>query len=128
MYNKCLDSLPWLACFILINMHPWAAIGASFGCCFLLSRPPKNTAWYSVLFLTAFSWGMGYGAGVFFYGDGPPYSAKAMAVASLVSAVAGVVFASFCYAVENKEDLPKWMQNIMDRIPTLRNRGGENGS
>lgn len=127
MYEECRKALPWLACTVLANMHPWAAIGAAFGCCFFLTRPPAGTKWHDIALLCAFSWGMGYGAGVFLYGEGPPYSAKAMVVASFVSALSSVVFASWWYVIENRGALPEWMQGLMDRIPALRKRGGENG-
>lgn len=127
MLNECTKGLPWLFCIILVNMHPWAAIGAAFGCCFFLTKPPTETKWYDVGLLCLFSWGMGYGAGVFFYGDGPPYSVKAMAVASLVSAFAAVIAASVWYMVENRGDLPAWAQNVLDRLPALRKRGTGDG-
>ena len=70
---------------VLAAMNPYAAAGAAFGCCFYLAFPSASRGLQRLLY-GVFSWGIGYAAGVFFYGDGPPYSQKSMLVAAIVAA------------------------------------------
>lgn len=72
---------------LMLGMHPHAAAGAAFGCFFFLASPASTNRRQRLL-LAVFSFGIGYAAGVFVYGGGPPYSEKAMVVAASVSALA----------------------------------------
>lgn len=109
------------------QLHPGAASGASFGCFFLLAFPdPVKDRWFELALrkigLLIFSWGMGYGVGVGHAAGGGHY---AIAVAGFVSALSSTVFGAINLMVRNDGPIPRWLQAIVDRIPTL--RGGNNG-
>lgn len=109
-------------------LHPWAAIGAAFGCCFFLAMP-SATRGMGRLGLGVFSWGIGYAAGVFAYGDGPPWDSKAMLVAACVAALAAVCFTGIFHAVAKGGPLPPWLESTLDRVPFLKSRrGADDGS
>lgn len=99
--------------------HPWAATGAAFGCCFFLAYPGATTTgqrW----FLGFFSLGIGYACGVFFYGEGPPYSNKAMFVAATTAAVAAAVFTAWRFVIDTRGDLPPWVKTLIEILPFKR--------
>jgi len=111
----------------LTAMHPWAASGAAFGCCFFLASPSSTTGWQR-LKLCLFSWGAGYAAGLFFYGEGPPYSNKAMLVSAAVAALVAVTFTGFYHVIDRNGPLPEWLSSILNLIPWTKNRGDDNGT
>lgn len=96
--------------------HPWAATGAAFGCCFFLASPSATTRRQRWL-LGAFSCGIGYACGVFFYGEGPPYSQKAMLVAAAMSALAAVLFTAWAGVIANNGTLPPWLASLFELLP-----------
>jgi hypothetical protein len=96
--------------------HPWAATGAAFGCCFFLAYPGATTG-KQRLFLGLFSLGIGYGCGVFFYGEGPPYSNKAMLPAAAVAALAAVLFTAWRVMIKKNGTLPPWLASLIELLP-----------
>jgi len=124
------QSSSWLCALflaILAALHPWAAIGAAGGCCFFMAYPPKKTTYLARFALLVFSWSFGYGSGVFFYPDGPPYDPSAMLPAVALSALAVVIGLAAVKMVERNGPLPLWVGNILDRIPVLKRKGDDNG-
>lgn len=109
---------------LLAALNPHAAAGAAFGCCFFLAYPSASTAAQRLLY-GAFSWGIGYGAGVFFYGEGPPYSQKAMLIAATVSAVAVLIFVAWGGIIQRNGKLPRWAESILDIVFPYRTKRGE---
>lgn len=112
---------------ILMYTHPWAAVGASFGCVFFATIPMAARGWKRWA-LGVFSWGVGYAAGVFVYGGGPPYNEKAMLISGITSALGAIVMTAFVYVVHERGPLPPWAESILDRIPILKGRSGADGS
>lgn len=120
----------WLCAGFLVAMaalHPWAAVGAGFGCCFFMAYPPRKTSYLARLALMAFSWGFGYASGVFFYPDGPPYDPSAMLPSVALSALAVVLGLAVVKMMERNSPLPLWLEGILDRIPVLKRKGDDNG-
>lgn len=103
-------------------LNPWAVMGAAFGCCFFLSVSSLLSGWKRFQLLL-FSFGIGYAAGEFWYGAGPPYDRNAMFVAAIGAALASVVFAAFYRVIENGGDLPPWLANLISRIPFFKGGG-----
>lgn len=97
-------------------VHPWAATGAAFGCCFFLASPGATNGRQRWL-LGAFSWGIGYACGVFFYGEGPPYSSKAMLVAAALAALAAVLFTAWAAVIASNGTLPPWLASLFELLP-----------
>lgn len=112
---------------ILTAMNPYAAAGAAFGCCFYLAFPSTSKGLRRLLY-SVFSWGIGYAAGVFFYGDGPPFNQKAMLVAAAVSALAVLVFISGSTIIKRSGDLPPWAQSLLDVVFPFRKRGDDDAN
>lgn len=111
-----------LALMLLAAMNPYAAAGAAFGCCFYLAFPSASRGLQRLLY-SVFSWGIGYAAGVFCYGDGPPYSQKSMLVAAVVAAVAVLVFIAWGSVIKRNGNLPPWVQSLLDVAFPFRKRG-----
>lgn len=121
--------LAWLAAtFLAIGaaIHPWAATGAAFGCCFFLAAPGATSGWQRIKLLL-FSMGFGYSCGTFLYGGGPPWSEKAMVVSAVASALGAVIMTAFYFIIDKSGPLPSWLENILDRIPMLKRRGAPDG-
>lgn len=117
----------WLAGLVvavLAAMNPFAAAGAAFGCCFYLAFPSASRGLQRLLY-SVFSWGIGYAAGVFFYGDGPPYSQKSMLVAAVVAAVAVLVFIAWGTIIRRDGNLPPWAQSLLDIVFPFRAKRGD---
>lgn len=112
---------------ILGAMHPWAAIGAAGGCCFFMAFPPSRTTYLQRLSLGAFSWIVGYAHGVFWYPDGPPYNPSAMLPSVALSAVGVVIGVAAVRMFKQGGPLPAWLEGILDRVPGLKRKGGDNG-
>lgn len=112
---------------LLAATHPYAAIGAAFGCVFFLTVPIAAHGWKRIK-LCVSSWGIGYAAGVFFYGEGPPWDEKAMMVATFMSALGAVMFTAFYYVIDKSGPLPPWLESILDRVPMFKRRGDNDGS
>lgn len=106
---------------LLAALHPWAASGAAFGCCFFLSLPSATTGGQRIS-LGAFSWGIGYAAGVYGFGEGPPWDSRAMLVAASTAALAAVAFTGVYRVMARNEPLPAWVDSILDRIPLLKSK------
>lgn len=100
-------------------VHPWASIGASFGCCFFLASPGSAVG-IKRLFLGLFSWGVGYAAGVFWFGEGPPWSQKAMLVSAAAGALAAVLFTVAYGMISSNSALPPWAESLLKVIPWRR--------
>lgn len=119
-----LAGLMWM---VLAAMNPFAAAGASFGCFFFLAFPSASRG-FQRLFYCVFSWGIGYAAGVFFYGDGPPYSQKGMLVAGTFAAIAVLIFIAIGGIIKRNGNLPPWAQSLLDIAFPYRKRGGKDGN
>lgn len=96
--------------------NPWAATGAAFGCCFFLAYPGATTSKQRWL-LGTFSLGIGYACGVFFHGEGPPYSQKAMLPAAVFAALAAVLFTAWSAIIANNGTLPPWLASLIELWP-----------
>lgn len=116
--------LAGLAVMVLAAMNPYAAAGAAFGCCFYLAFPSASRGLQRLLY-SVFSWGIGYAAGVFFYGDGPPYSQKGMLVSAIVAAVAVLVFVAWGSIIRRDGNLPPWVQSLLDVVFPFRQKRGD---
>ena len=117
----------WLAGLVVVvlaAMNPFAAAGAAFGCCFYLAFPSASRGLQRLLY-SVFSWGIGYAAGVFFYGDGPPYNQKAMLVAAIVSAVAVLIFMAWGAIIRRDGNLPPWVRSLLDIAFPFRAKRGD---
>ncbi|MNR14252.1 hypothetical protein D3C85_1307190 [compost metagenome] len=110
--------------FVLAAMHPHAAAGAAFGCCFFLAYPSASRGLRRLLY-GVFSWGIGYATGVFFYGGGPPYSQKAMLVSAAAAALAVLIFIAWGGIIRRDGNLPPWAQSILDIVFPFRAKRGE---
>ncbi len=99
-------------------LHPWASTGAAFGCFFFLSVSSLLSGAKRIQLLI-FSWGIGYASGVFWNGDGPPYSKEPMLIAAAVSALASVIFTAFYHIIDNGEPLTPWLNAVLERVPFL---------
>lgn len=102
-----------------LAVHPYAAAGAAFGCCFYLASPATAKSWRRIL-LVMFSWGIGYSSGAYAFDMSEPRSIGAMLVGASVAALAAVVFSGLYKVAENESPLPPWLSNILDRIPFLK--------
>jgi len=109
---------------VLAAINPHAAAGAAFGCCFYLAYPSASRGLRRLLY-GVFSWGVGYAAGVFFYGEGPPYSQKSMLVAAVVAALAVLMFIAWSSIIRRDGNLPPWVQSILDIVFPYRTKRGE---
>jgi len=111
---------------VLALLNPHAAAGAAFGCCFFLAFPSESRGWRRFLYCVG-SWGGGYAAGVFLYGEGPPYNQKGMLVAAVVAALAVLIFVAWSAIIRRDGDLPPWLQSLLDVVMPFRaKRGDEN--
>lgn len=104
---------------LLAPVHPWAAIGASFGCCFFLTTPAAAQGLRRVM-LGLFSWGCGYAAGTFFFGEGPPWSQKAMLISAVVGALAAVLATVVHGMISSNGQLPPWAESLLKVVTTWR--------
>jgi hypothetical protein len=109
---------------ILTAMNPFAAAGAAVGCCCYLAFPSSSRGLRRLLY-SVFSWGIGYAAGVFFYGDGPPYNQKAMLVAAAVAALAVLVFIAGGSIIKRDGNLPPWAESLLDVVFPFRSKRGD---
>lgn len=109
---------------ILMAMNPYAAAGATFGCFFYLAYPSASKGLQRLLYCI-FSWGIGYAAGVFFYGEGPPYSQKSMLIAAGASAVAVLFFIAAGGIIKRNGDLPPWARRLLDHLTPFRSKRGD---
>ena len=100
---------------LMAGTQPHAAAGAAFGCFFFLASPASTNRRQRLL-LAVFSFGIGYAAGVFAYGGGPPYSEKAMFVAGSVSALAAVIWTGLHRMAANDGPLPQWLKEAIGFI------------
>lgn len=117
----------WLAGLVIVvlaAMNPFAAAGAAFGCCFYMAFPSASRGLQRLLY-SVFSWGIGYAAGVFSYGDGPPYSQKSMLVAAVVAAVAVLVFIAWGSIIKRDGNLPPWVESLLDVVVPFRAKRGD---
>ena len=110
---------------LMMGTHPHAAAGAAFGCFFFLASPASTNRRQRLL-LAVFSFGIGYAAGVFAYGGGPPYSEKAMFVAGSISALAAVIWTGLHRMAEGDKPLPQWLKDALGFIPLFR-KGPKDG-
>lgn len=110
----------------MVGLHSHAAAGAAFGCFFFLASPASTNRRQRLL-LSVFSFGIGYAAGVFAYGGGPPYNEKAMFVAGSVSALAAVIWAGLHRMAAGDGPLPQWLKDTLGFIPLFRRKGPDDG-
>lgn len=127
MREQCVVWAWWWVCAVGAGVNPFAAAGAAIGCCFFMAAPRATTLRERFL-LSVFSFGMGYGGGVFFYGGPPPYSEKAMLVAGGIAAMIATVFTALGYMVEKDGPVPEWIKTIIGLIPFFKSRGNSDGT
>lgn len=104
------------------QLHPGAAMGASFGCVFFMFLPdPTVGGWGFKLFrkscLTLVSWGFGYAAGIAVGGTG------AMFAAVFGGSLAAAVLGALNLMVLNNGDLPAWLSSLIRTVLRLKTRG-----
>lgn len=104
--------------------HPYAAMGASFGCVFvLLMRDPLVKTFleraFRKLLLIVLSWGIGYSYGLAL-SDSPEWKSYTMLGALALAAVGSGVLGSVNLMFRNDGPLPPWLVGILDRVPLLR--------
>lgn len=105
-------------------VHPYAAMGAAFGCCFFLALPATaQLKWWRRVLLSVFSFGIGYGFGAYLFDVSEARSVGAMGPAASVSAIASAIAHSVNRAAENDGPLPRIVSDILDRVPFLKRRG-----
>jgi hypothetical protein len=127
MREQCsLYAYLWV-CALLAGINGFAFAGAAIGCCFYMAAP-RATSLRERFFLSVFSFGMGYGGGIYWYGGPPPYSEKAMIIAGAISALIAVVFTALGYMVEKDGPVPEWIKTIIGLIPFFKSRGGNDGA
>lgn len=108
------------------TLHPYAAAGAAFGCCFYLATPSTMKSWRR-MFYGLFSWGIGYGVGAYFFDIDQPRSVGALMTSAAVAAMAAVVFGALHKVADSNSPLPPWLSDILDRIPFFKRGGSSNG-
>jgi hypothetical protein len=118
----------WLTAFLLflgamvIELHPGAAMGASFGCVFFMWLPDPTAGgrlfkFIRKLCLTIVSWGFGYAAGIAVGGAG------AMLASVLGGSLAAAVLGALNLMVLNNADLPNWLNSTIRAVFRLKTRG-----
>jgi len=126
---KCMVIAGLLACSVLEQLHPGAAMGASFGCfAFLAYADPTVGSWLEKFFrktaLLVFSWGLGYSIGVTL-SEWIESKGLIMLGAAAGAAFAAGVAGAINLMVRNNGPLPVWLSDIVDRIPLLRKRNDD---
>jgi hypothetical protein len=118
----------WLAAFALFvwtmigELHPGAAMGASFGCVFFIFLPDPTVGGMCFRFvrklgLAIVSWGFGYATGI------AVGSAVAMLAAIIGSALAAAVLGALNLMVLNDGDLPHWLATLIRAVLRLKPGG-----
>lgn len=121
---KCAVIAGVYMCSIIEQLHPGAAMGASFGCfCFLAFADPTRGAWLEKMvrktLLLIGSWGIGYSFGSA-VATSANWSGYAMLAAVAGAALGATIFGALNLMVRNDGPLPQWLSAIVDRIPVLR--------
>jgi hypothetical protein len=104
---------------LIAQLHPGAAMGASFGCVFFVFLPDPTVG--GRLFklvrktgLTVVSWGFGYAVGIAIGGT------WAMLTAVLGGALAAAVLGALNLMVLNDGDLPNWLNSVIRAVLRLK--------
>jgi len=125
---KCVVIAGLWICAVVEQLHPQAAMGASFGCfAFLGYQDPSTGSWFEKfvrkMTLLIFSWGAGYAfaSGV----STSDWSGWTMLAAIGASALAAGFSGALNLMVRNNGPLPQWLSDIVDRIPVLRKRNDD---
>lgn len=122
-----------LACLSLWGLiqqaHPYAAMGASFGCvALLLMNDPSTDSWFEKavrkIASIILSWGAGYAAGLGI--SNGEWADSTMIFSVVVAAFASSIFGGVNLMFRNSGPLPPWLSAILDRLPFLRK--GNDGS
>lgn len=100
-------------------MNPYAAIGAAFGCVFFLQYPSVLTPWRRAA-LAVFSWAVGYGAGMYWYGSGPPWLPDAFLPSLAAAALGSSIFTAFAAIIDKNGELPGWLVSLLNLLPWRR--------
>ena len=101
---------------VMTVVSPYAAIGAAFGCVFFLQYPSILTGWRKTATATV-SWAIGYGVGMYFYGDGPPWMPDAFLPALIGAAVGCPVVTAALAVIDENGDLPPWLVTLIKLLP-----------
>lgn len=117
----------WVVAFLYVlalaaQLHPGAAMGASFGCVFFMFLPDPTVGGRTFKFfrktsLTVVSWGFGYAVGIAVGGTG------AMVAAVLGSSLAAAILGALNLMVLNNGDLPNWLSSLIRTVLRLKTRG-----
>lgn len=112
------NSLTALA-LLLLYINPYAAIGACFGCVFFLQYPSVLSKGRRAM-LAVFSWGVGYAAGMYWYGSGPPWLPQAFLPALIAAALGSSMFTAISAVIDSNGDLPAWLSALLNLLPWRR--------
>lgn len=109
---------------LIAQLHPGAAMGASFGCLFFIFLPDPTAGGALFKFtrkcgLTIVSWGFGYAAGIAVGGS------FAMLFGVLGGALAAAILGALNLMVLNDGDLPNWLASIVKAVFRLKTRGND---
>ena len=118
----------WFTAFALFvwamigQLHPGAAMGASFGCVFFIFLPDPTVGGMYFKFarklgLAIVSWGFGYATGIAVGGT------IAMLAALFGGALAAAVLGALNLMVLNDGDLPHWLTTIVRAVLRLKPGG-----
>lgn len=126
---KCAMIAGFYACSVIEQLHPGAAMGASFGCfCFLAFADPTVGTFLEKLIrkflLLIFSWGAGYALGAAI-STSPNWAGWAMITAVAGSALGATWAGAVNLMIRNDGPLPHWLSSIIDRIPLARKGSDE---
>ena len=103
----------WVLALAFIN--PYAAIGASFGCVFFLQYPSAQSV-AGKLWSCALTWAIGYGAGTFWYGSGPPWLPQAFLPSLIAAALGTFVLTASAAMISNNGGLPLWADTLLTKL------------
>lgn len=107
---------------MIAQLHPGAAMGASFGCVFFIFLPDATVGGMYFKFarklgLAIVSWGFGYATGIAVGGT------IAMLAALFGGALAAAVLGALNLMVLNDGDLPHWLTSIVRAVLRLKPGG-----
>lgn len=115
---------------LFASLEQGPAMGAVFGAFFFMAMPSPDIPLWRKLLLLCFSWGLGYSAGIAVtsWGDTPgEYERLSMFCAIAFSALGSGAFSSW-HAYQNGGPVPQWIDFLLDRLPFLKTkRGDDNG-
>lgn len=99
------------------------ACGAAAGCAFLIAYPDVvNRPVLRKVCGLVFSWFLGYSVGKAVAGMDKPWNEWSMFAAIFGAAFSATIFGALNLMFKNDGPLPKWISQILDRVPFLKSR------